>query len=540
MWSVTRPPVIWLVDDSRTQAAYTQHALGPDYQFERFVDGPSVIQGLQEAARLPDLVLLDWMMPGMSGDEVCRLLRANAVTRELPLVLLTASRTQTEDIVCAFESGANDYVAKPFLPEELRARVGAILRAGQVKAAAERERLRLTTVNGLGRALFTAGNDIGEILRELAAALVGNLCDGCAALLLPGSVAGSTAIRHRSDRGAALLGALGGITDPVVHAFASTAEALATLPPRYADYIRECGLRGLVVMAIPVRGLAQGIVMLTRDHPSGPFDPRDLATIETCLEHTGLAIEAAIRSEAERATTRFHEEMLGIVGHDLRNPLAAIGVGIELLRSQIDAPTRDRVLGHLENSVHRMTTIVDQLLDVTRARIGAGIPVVRRVTQLRALIAGVLDELRLAYRTTAFELSGDDVQGAWDGDRLGQVISNLASNAAQYGRAGGPVTVALSLAGGVVTISIQNPLRDAPISPDTLDTLFDPFQRGSSREHASGLGLGLYIVQQIVRAHGGTIDVASVLTGTTFRVVLPLEAEAPRPEPGARAAGRDP
>jgi phosphoserine phosphatase RsbU/P len=526
-------PLIWLVDDSRTGSALTEHALGPGYRFERFEDGPSVIERLAGAERRPDLVLLDWVMPGMSGDEVCRFLRASPATRELPLIIVTASRTETQDIVCALDSGANDYVAKPFVPEELRARVGAILRAHQVKQAAERERLRITTINRLGRALFQAGSDIDAILRELASALVESLCDGCAVTLLTGAGASRTAIQHRSEHGAALLAAIAGVTDPMVEGFITTEEAVAGTPAAYADYARVRDLRGLAVMAVPVRGLAHGVVTLTRDQPSEPFDPHDLAAIETCLEHTGLALEAAIRFEAERTTTRFHEEMLGIVGHDLRNPLTAMAVGVDLLRALTSDPDSIRVLTRLESSARRMTTIVDQLLDVTRARLGTGIPVARRALRLVPLITSVLDELRLTHRTTVFELHGDDVEGVWDGDRLSQVISNLASNAAQYGSPGGPVTVQLASAGGLATIAIWNPIRGAPIPSDAVETLFEPFQRGRSREHPGGLGLGLHIVREIVRAHGGTIDVTSSLAGTTFRVALPLDL----PDPPAGSPG---
>jgi signal transduction histidine kinase/DNA-binding response OmpR family regulator len=529
MPSAVRPASIWLVDDSRTQLAITEQSLGSGYQFERFQDGASVLQRLTEISRLPDLLILDWVMPGQSGDELCRFLRANPATRELPIVIFTASRTETEHVVCALESGANDYVAKPFVPEELRARVGAILRAGQVKRAAERERLRVAAINKLGRALLQAGGDADAILHELAAALVGSLCDGCSVTLLTGASSRSAITQHRSARGAELLGSLGGISDPAIHAFTSNEQALASLPARYADYIRACELRGLAVMAIPVRGLAHGVVTLTRDQPSDPFDPSDLAAIETCLEHAGLALEAVIRSDAERATTRFHEEMLGIVGHDLRNPLAAMTVGIELLRAHHPEPESQSVISRLDNSARRMATIVDQLLDVTRARLGTGISLDRSVLQLQPLISGVLDELRLAYRTTAFELRGDDVGGLWDGDRLAQVISNLAGNAAQYGKPGGVVTVEVARAGGFATIAVVNEIRDAPIAGDLLETMFDPFKRGRDLKRRGGLGLGLYIVREIVSAHGGTIEVTSDGAGTRFRVVLPLDCQVAAP-----------
>ncbi|HZJ62211.1 MAG TPA: ATP-binding protein [Kofleriaceae bacterium] len=525
MASAVTPASIWLVDDSRTQLAITEQSLGSGYHFERFTDGQSMLQRLTEASRLPDLLILDWVMPGLSGDEICRFLRANPATRDLAIVIFTASRTETKDVVCALESGANDYVAKPFVLEELRARVGALLRSGQIKREGERERLRVTAINKLGRALLQAGGDADAILRELAVALVGSLCDGCSVSLVTGTGSHSAITQHRNALGAELIGSLGGIADPSLHAFTSDEQALAELPPRYAAYVHACRLRGLAVMTIPVRGLAHGVVTLTRDHPSEPFDAYDLAAIETCLEHTGLALEAAIRSEAERATTRFHEEMLGIVGHDLRNPLAAMAMGIQLLRARQLEPESESVIARLENSARRMTTIVDQLLDVTRARLGTGIELDRSALSLRPLIEDVLDELKLAYRTTAFELRGDDVFGVWDGDRLAQVISNLAGNAAQYGKIGGTVTVEVSHTDGVATIAFLNEIRDAPIARDLLETLFDPFKRGRDTARRGGLGLGLYIVREIVSAHGGTIAVTSDDAGTAFRVVLPLDVD---------------
>ncbi len=521
-----RPFLIWLADDSRTQMAFTERALGGDYQFERFDNGTSVIERLQTAERLPDVLLLDWMMPGLTGDEVCRRIRTTDSTRELPVVIVTASRVETEDVVVALDSGANDYVAKPFAPEELRARVSAILREAQVKRAAEQERRRVVTINKLGRALLQAENKVDVILGELATALVAGLCDGCTANLLPGATAGCTVVRHRSPDGAALLEPLGGITDPVVHGFASTERALTGLPSRYAAYVRACGLRGLAVMILPVRGLAQGVVTLTRDQPSEPFDAHDLAAIETCLEYAGLAIEAAIRSEAERATTRFHEEMLGIVGHDLRNPLAAMAVGIELLRARETDPASVGVIQRIENSARRMTTLVDQLFDVTRVRLGGGIPIAPQELDLHTLVSNVLDEVRLAHRKTVFELRGESVRGTWDPGRLGQVIANLTTNAAVYGRPGGPVIVEIAEADGVASLVVSNPVRDVPVAPDLLKTLFDPFKRGRSGNHPGGLGLGLYIVQEIVHAHNGTITVTSTADGTTFRALLPVEAAA--------------
>lgn len=517
--------LIWIVDDSKTQRAVTQVALGSGHRFEQFEDGSSVLERLvsaQPAALLPDLILMDWMMPGLGGDEVCRFLRANPKTRDVPVILLT-SRAGSEDIVTALECGANDYVSKPFVPQVLRARVGLALRASQLKHEAELERRRVTTINQLGRALFTVGTDVDAILGELAGALVTTLCHGCAVVLRPGPMPSKVVSRHRSGHDAAL-SSLAAATDPVVHAFASSEEALARLPATAAAYIQECGLRGLAALSLPVRGLVHGIVTVTRDDPEPPFDAGDLAAIQTCLELAGLAIEAAIRSESERATNRFHEEMIGIVGHDLRTPLGAIASCVELLGDpSCVGPAKEGILGRINNTTRRMTAMVDQLLDLTRTRLGTGIPVSRGPAGLQTIVADVLDELRLTFRATTFQQHGENVQGSWDSDRLGQAISNLASNAAQYGPPRGTVTVETSRLVRDVSIVVRNENGGAPIPEAQLQTMFDPFKRGDGTGHAKGLGLGLYIVNEIIRGHGGTVVATSDQAGTVFRILLPME-----------------
>jgi len=519
---MSQPSLIWIVDDSRTQRTITQIALGSGHRFEQFVDGPGVIERLMGAQSMPDLVVLDWMMPGLSGHEVCQFIRANPKTCDVPVIILTASRTESEDAVTALESGANDYVSKPFVPQVLRARVGAVLRASQLKRQAEHEHRRVTTINQLGRALFEVGGEVEAILGELASALVSRLCHGCAVVRFPHAT-NKIVARHRLGH-AALLTSLATITEPVVHAFATSEEALAKLPATAAAYVQECGLRGLAALSLPVRGLVHGVVIVTRDDPEPPFDAGDLAAIETCLELAGLAIEAAIRSESERATNRFHEQMIGIVSHDLRTPLGAISSCVELLGDpSCEGPAKEGILGRIDNTTRRMTAMVDQLLDVTRTRLGTGIPVSRGPAGLKDIVTDVLAEVMLMFRATTFAQIGEDVEGSWDSDRLGQAISNLASNAAQYGPPRGTVTVETSRIGDEASIVVRNENGGAPISEAQLRTLFDPFKRGDGTSHAKGLGLGLYIVNEIVRGHGGTVVATSDHAGTAFRILLPIE-----------------
>jgi signal transduction histidine kinase len=126
------------------------------------------------------------------------------------------------------------------------------------------------------------------------------------------------------------------------------------------------------------------------------------------------------------------------------------------------------------------------------------------------------------YPKAKFELRAPgEIRGAWDPDRLGQVISNLASNAAQYARIEEPIAIELAERPDEVMINVHNAVRDTPIDPATLLVLFEPFRRGHATGHHAGLGLGLYIVHAIITAHRGSIAVESTHAGTVFRVVLP-------------------
>jgi signal transduction histidine kinase len=489
--------LIWIVDDSSMQATFTERSLGERYRYERFSDGGAIIERLAASTALPDLVLLDWVMPGLSGDEVCRYLRHQSNTRELPIVILTASRTATDDIVCALESGANDYVTKPFVAAELHARVGTILRAVEMQREAERERQRVVALNDLAASTLEA-TSVERVLAVMATWLVHSIVDGCAVSLVNDATIRQHSL-HRSDEAAGRLTVL--------------SAADVEMPAGELHVVKE----------LSIRGIASARVVLTRDQDSGALDARDLLMIDTCLEYSTLAIEAALRSERERKTTRFHEEMVGIVGHDLRGPLSAFGIGLDMLRDGEDDAHNLDTLSRLQRSSTRMGRIVEQLLDVTRARIGTGIPVARKRVELRALVHDVLDEIRLARPGIDIQLRGNAIEGSWDRDRIGQVIANLAGNAAQYGREGAPITVEVSSTSDAASLAIHNQNRGAPISPEMLKTVFDPFERGTASGNVDGLGLGLYIVQQIVSAHRGTITVTSNEDGTTFRLTLPTD-----------------
>jgi signal transduction histidine kinase len=223
-------------------------------------------------------------------------------------------------------------------------------------------------------------------------------------------------------------------------------------------------------------------------------------------------------------TIRYNDLFAGILAHDLRNPLGAMmtAAQIVLMRQEGEPDRNAKPASRIMTSGQRMMRMIDQLLDLTRARVGGGIALEPRDSNLADLCDQALGELELAFPQWAIHReSVGELGGTWDSDRLLQIISNLVSNAGQHGRPEGLVEVKLDGRDpNAVTFEVRN---GGVISPSLLPTLFDPFRGGRQRRDASrGLGLGLYIVREIARAHGGTVEVASTAeSGTSFVVRLP-------------------
>jgi PAS domain S-box-containing protein len=223
-----------------------------------------------------------------------------------------------------------------------------------------------------------------------------------------------------------------------------------------------------------------------------------------------------------RRSLEFQEQVMGILGHDLRTPLSVISTSAALMLRSGELPQRElRLTGRIAEGAERMARMISDLLDYSRAR-GPGIPVHHQPLNLRHLARHAIEELGVAYPARVVRLSADeDTQGLWDGDRLSQVMGNLLGNALRYSPEDSPVDVQVRDAGESVALAVHN--LGSPIPHDHLATLFDPFRRGPGAHRSpEGLGLGLFIVREIVRAHGGTVHVtSSEAAGTTFTLHLP-------------------
>ena len=227
-------------------------------------------------------------------------------------------------------------------------------------------------------------------------------------------------------------------------------------------------------------------------------------------------------SEEQLALARdFEKWILAIVSHDIRDPLNAIQLAALGLRTIADPA--GAVKKHAEivtRGVNRIQHIVGDLLDLSREREGAGIPIEPKRADLRAMCRRIIDELEGIARDRKITFDCDaDGEGEWDEHRVLQAISNLTSNAVQHGKPGSPVRVRLTGDAQRVAVEVQN---EGTIPGEVLPRIFEPFRSGRHHAHrGEGLGLGLFIARAIARAHGGGIEVDSSGGATKFRLVLP-------------------
>lgn len=239
---------------------------------------------------------------------------------------------------------------------------------------------------------------------------------------------------------------------------------------------------------------------------------RDVARAEAAEAH---ALEGA----------EFERRLLGIVSHDIRSPLTAVkATAKKLLKDGAKDEAQQRALLRIVRGTSRMEQLTALFLDVSRARWGGGIRLSLKDADMRELCQSAVDELQAVNPDSRIELLFDDGDsaGVWDPLRIHQVLTNLLSNAVKYGDSAAGVQVRCAFGGPLVTISVHN--DGEPIAPALQSILFEPFTRGGHPESTvhESVGLGLYIVREIVRAHGGAIAVESKQgSGTTFSVTIP-------------------
>lgn len=454
--------VVWIVDDSRLDTERAARVLATDYEVETFSDGSALLERLASAIKSPDVVVLDWVMPGISGVEVCRFLRDNEARQGLAILLLTAHR-HTDQIVEGLSAGANDYLAKPYEDEELRARVRALMRSRALLERAEQAEAAHRTL------LETAPDPLLVVDRE-----------GCLRFL---NAQASQMLGAR-----ALLGCpLAGLIPELASAHVPNAPGESILPTP------DVSVAGRRYSPVLTAGVGTTTISL-----------RDV-TERRLLEERRL-------------------DFYSIIAHDLRTPLAAMTLRLALLgNSGADLDEKNkRDVAKLQERLRSLVSMINDFLELARLE-GVSYRLKRNELDLVTLLEQVVDEYQplmergaLSWRGIDFDETPDVVLG--DARRLMQVFANLIGNAVKFTPPGGSIRATIRQHPRYLEISVID--TGSGIEPHAQARLFERYTRA---EHAvGGTGLGLLIVKEIIEAHGGLVGVeSSVGRGSRFWVRIP-------------------
>lgn len=625
------PPSVWLVDDSPTQLAQARELLSRHYTLETFSDAEQMLERLS-LGQPPQVLLLDWQLPGISGLDTCRYVRELYDDVTLPILMLSTWGTHT-DFTDGLKAGANDYISKPFHGAELLARVAGLVRMHvQGERLREREAYLSTTFSSIGDAVITTDRSnlvvllnpaaeritgwrttdarqrpVAEVVRILdavtrepieltpvldtaqgltrptllirqdgtevpiegsAAPIRTGPPDLSGAVLIFRDVTEQTQVRERNEalterlraseeEQAMLLDAI-----PVLVSFVSADERYGRVNKAYEEWfglsqeqLRNQKIRDIigdaayaVLEPFVKRGLAgESLSFEQHDVPYRLGGKRDVrvsfiahrepgqpgagyvALLQDITVQRRLEQERELHARRLQEQSEFEQQLIGIVSHDLRNPLGAILLGAERLkRTEEMEPNARKAVERIHASASRAVRMVKELLDFTQARLGGGIRLERNPVDIHALVRSAVQEVEEAHPSAhVLVMTSGNGQGAWDADRLSQVVQNLVTNAVKYGQPEAPIEVTLDGGDDQVTLRVHN--EGPPIPPERIPSLFQPLQRGTDDVDVASrsVGLGLFIVKAVVDAHQGHIDVSSAPgEGTTFTVTLPRQAPA--------------
>lgn len=311
----------------------------------------------------------------------------------------------------------------------------------------------------------------------------------------------------------------------ILDLFTRTGDRLPVVANSTASNDEDGNNLGTEVVLFLAREGHGSVAMLAQALEMERHSVRRLEERITALERQ---IEEAVTEETEvREYSELQEQFIAVLGHDLRNPVAAIDSGATILLREGWTDRAPLILKLMRNSVVRMNGLINNVLDLTRFRLGGGIDLnLEPGRPLAPTLQQVVEEIRTAHPDRVihdhFEVDGTV---SVDHLRIAQAYSNLLGNALKHGATDGPIHSECRVSDGILEIKVRN--SGDPIPPDMMERLFKPFQRGKVHHHSGGLGLGLYIAARIADAHGGTIVVSSDEQETCFSLRAPCGSGAP-------------
>ncbi|MBT8144402.1 MAG: response regulator, partial [Gammaproteobacteria bacterium] len=475
-------PTVLIADDNADMRSYLRRLLSPHYRIIVVGDGERALKETRE--QLPDLVLSDVMMPGLDGFGLLQKLRTNPATSSVPVVLLSA-RAGEEARAEGLEAGADDYIVKPFHARELLARVSAQIELARVRRGAE---VRVTN-------------------------------------LLEGSTSGFLMIdaegRYQYVNPAAeqLLGR-------------SSEEMIGRKPDEVFPESQGDTSLDLLYEVLETRESKETEVFFE------PWDRWFKTKIDPSLDD-GVTVQFDEVTQMRKAIDAMHEvdrrkdEFLATLAHELRNPLAPIRNGLQLLLKSPDEKDPRQLYEMMDRQAEHLTRLVNDLMEVSRinrGKVELRLEPISLSDALQSSIESIGPELQQRQQLLDVTLAREPVYVDGDMVRLAQVFSNLLGNASKFSPSGGRIGVRVTAASDEVQIDIID--EGIGLTTDQIKSIFDPFQQvetaPSQRSGGLGLGLGLTVVRELIFRHGGEVRAHSdgPGKGSCFTVILPL-TEAP-------------
>lgn len=533
--SAESPSRVLVVEDDTTFARFLRAGLTTSGQGTFSVEA---VERLPEALRVlerrsTDVILLDLELPGTRGFESLEPLLTAAP--EIPIVVLTGTSVEGSFAIEAVRRGAEDYVFKGSVSQEVLART--------LRYAVERRRIlnRQKLLAQVGQAL--AGPlEFKAALDTIATTLVRGFADCCIIDMLEQGQLRRFRVAHRDARKEAVLAALETVQPDMRRPYLVRPAVEARRPVLLRDvpreYLREMALdehhyqllelldpQSILQVPLHARGKLLGVLALMTSPPRHPFDEEDILTAEGLGDRISLTLENAQLLEATRLAVHMRDEVLGVVAHDLRNPLSIIRLSTHaVMAAESPGTLVYRRLEAASRAAERMARLITDLLDI--ARLEAGGSAIRPRLEPPHSILDEVFELEAPAAQAAelrFELDvPDGLPEIWgDRDQLIRVLINLVDNAIKFTPRGGHLELGARATGDGVEFFVAD--SGTGISSEHLEHVFDRFHQLNLDRR--GTGLGLAIARGIVEAHGGRIWAESTLDqGSTFHFVVPLAA----------------
>jgi two-component system phosphate regulon sensor histidine kinase PhoR len=468
----SKPRRVWIVDDSALDAERARRVLTGSHDVQVFQDGSAALECLTVQPP-PDLMVLDWVMPGITGVEVCRFLRSGSYARIPIAILLLTSHRAVEQIVEGLSAGANDYLPKPYEDEELQARVMSQIRSRELLE-------RALDAEDINRRLLESAPDAMLAIDESGRVTFVNE-EACRVLALPRL---------------ALLG-----------------QPLAVLIPALPALLRQPSHHSYRTLSDVELG-------------GRLFSP----TVRLPATATSAAVTISLRDVTERRQADARRlDFYSMIAHDLRSPLNAMSLRTDLMlngRHGALTPELTTNVHKIQGSIQSLVVMINDFLEMARFE-GTPIKLEREPVDVATLIDTTMEGFRPLLEQGGLEWQrhacdpDSDCRVIGDTKRLSQVFTNLLGNAIKFTPPQGRITTTIQVIGVSIEIVVEDTGRGVPAQD--LPTLFDRYTRAAGQgTEVAGSGLGLMIVREIVEAHGGSVGVESrVGAGSRFWVRLP-------------------